>query len=58
MSNRRLEDVSLTRILNHYILKTSSKRLFDICQETSYRRTADEQTLLKIRLPDRLVLSG
>jgi len=48
MSNRRLEDVSLTCILNHYIIKTSSKRLFDICQETSSRRTADEQTLLKI----------
>jgi len=30
MSNRRLEDVSLTCILNHYMLKTSSKRLFDI----------------------------
>jgi len=25
MSNRRLEDVSLTCILNHYILKTSSE---------------------------------
>jgi len=43
---------------------TSSKRLFDIGQETSYRRIADEQTLLKIRFPDvkitsnRLVLSG
>jgi len=35
MSNRRLEDVSLTCILNHYTLKTSSKRLFDIWQETS-----------------------
>jgi len=33
----------------HYI-ETSSKRLFDIWQETSYRRLADEQTLLKIRL--------
>jgi len=37
MSNRRLEDVSLTCIINHYILKKSSKRLFDIWQETSYR---------------------
>jgi len=32
MSNRRLEDVSLTCILNHYILKTSSKCQFDIWQ--------------------------
>jgi len=30
MSNRRLEDVSLPCILNHYILKRSSKHLFDI----------------------------
>jgi len=29
MSNRRLEDVILTCILNHYILKTSSKRTSD-----------------------------
>jgi len=47
MSNRRLEDVSLTCILNHYI--TSSKHLFDIWQETSYRRLADEQTLVLIK---------
>jgi len=33
MSNRRLEDVSLTCFLNHYILETSSKRLFDICRK-------------------------
>jgi len=45
-----------------HIKLTSSKRLFDIWQETSYRRIADEQT--KIRLQDvnitsnRLVLSG
>jgi len=45
MSNRHLEDVSLTCILNHYILKTSSKRRFDIGQETSYRCIADEQFL-------------
>jgi len=43
---------------------TSSKNLIDIWQETSYRCIADEQTLLKWRLPDvnitsnRLVLSG
>jgi len=30
------------------MLLTSSKCLFDIWQETSYRRIADEQTLLKI----------
>jgi len=47
-----------------HVKLTSSKRLFDIWQETSYRRLADEQTLLKIRLPDvnwrsiSLVLSG
>jgi len=47
-----------------HVKLTSSKHLFDIWQETSYRRIADEQTLLKIRLPDvnitsnRLVLSG
>jgi len=64
MSNRCLEDVSLTCILNHYILETFSKHLFDIWQEMSYRLIADKQTLLKIHLPDvkkitsnRLVLS-
>jgi len=31
---------------------TSSKRLFDIWQETSNIHIADEQTLLKIRLSD------
>jgi len=35
-----------------HVKLTSSKRLFDILQETSYRHIADEQTLLKIRLPD------
>jgi len=41
MSNRRLEDVILTCILNYYILKTSSS----IWQETSCRCIADEQKL-------------
>jgi len=35
-----------------HVKLTSSKHLFDIWQETSYRRIADEQTLLKIHLPD------
>jgi len=35
-----------------HVKLTSTKRLFDIWQETSCRRIADEQTLLKIRLPD------
>jgi len=56
--------LSLSHTRTHTHTHTSSIRLFDICQETSYRRIADEQTLLKIRLPDvnitsnRLVLSG
>jgi len=37
-SDRHILDVSLTYILNHYILKTSSKCLLDIWQEMSYRR--------------------
>jgi len=48
----RFTNIYLSCILNHYILKKSSKRLFDIGQKMSNRRIADEQTLKKMRLPD------
>jgi len=34
------------------VLYQGVQHLFDIWQKISYRRIADEQTLLKIRLPD------